>query len=81
MARDAALAGVELAADDAVFAEGPADLLADLADGAVRVELLADGAAGGDNAWVLWGVRWVGQGGKYMGGWRGVGRGMGKGDG
>jgi hypothetical protein len=48
MARNARLAGVELAADNAVFAKGAADLLADLADGAVRVELLADGAAGGD---------------------------------
>ena len=38
MSRDTVLARVELASDDAVLAEGPADLLADLANVAVGVD-------------------------------------------
>jgi hypothetical protein len=48
MSRDTVLAGIELRADDTVLAEGPADSLADRANSAVGVELLADCAGGGD---------------------------------
>ena len=48
MSRDTVLARIELGADNAVLAEGPANSLTDGADGAVGVELLADCAGGGD---------------------------------
>jgi hypothetical protein len=44
MSCDTVLTRVELRANHAVLAEGSADLLADLADGSVGVELLANGA-------------------------------------
>jgi hypothetical protein len=47
------LARIELSTNYAVLAERATDGLADLANGAVRVELLADGAGGGDDGGVL----------------------------
>lgn len=57
MARDPVLARVELASNHPIFAQRAANLLADLADGAVGIELLADGAGGGDDGGVLGGIR------------------------
>jgi hypothetical protein len=51
---NAVLARIELSSNDAVLAERTANSLANLANGAVRVELLADGAGGGDYGGVLW---------------------------
>lgn len=53
MSRDTVLARIELGTDNTILAEGPADSLADGADGAVGVELLADCAGGGDYRRVL----------------------------
>jgi hypothetical protein len=46
MSRNAILTRIKLTANHSVFAERPTDFLADLADCAVGVELLADGAGG-----------------------------------
>lgn len=48
MSRDTVLTRIELGANDAVLTEGPANSLANGADGAVGVELLTDYAGGGD---------------------------------
>lgn len=53
MSRNAVFARVELASNQAILAEGAADLLANLSDGTLGVELLADGAGGGDDRRVL----------------------------
>jgi hypothetical protein len=58
MSRDAVLTRIELRSNDAVLAEGPADSLANGTNGAVRVELLADCAGGGNDRRVLmWRIR------------------------
>lgn len=49
MSRDPLLAGVELRADNPVLAQRTPDLLAHLADGPARVEVLADSALRGDD--------------------------------
>jgi hypothetical protein len=48
MSCNTVLARVELAANNTVLAEGATDSLTDGTDGAVGVELLANGAGGGD---------------------------------
>jgi hypothetical protein len=53
MSSNAILTRIELASNDTVLAEGPADSLADLADCAVWVELLSDRACGGNHGGVL----------------------------
>jgi len=53
MSRDTVLARIELGANNTVLAEGTAHSLADGANGAVGVELLADCAGRGDHRRVL----------------------------
>lgn len=53
MSRDPLLAGVELRTDHPLLAQRTPDLLAHLADGPLRVEVLADGALRGDDRGVL----------------------------
>jgi hypothetical protein len=53
MSSDAILARVELRTDYAMRAQRPPYLLSYPANGAVRIEGLADGTLGGDDRWVL----------------------------
>jgi hypothetical protein len=48
MSCNAILTRIKLTANNSVFAEWSTDFLANLADCAIGVELLADGAGGGD---------------------------------
>lgn len=53
MSRNTILACVELAANESVFGKRTTDFFADLANGAVGVELFSYCAGGGDDGWVL----------------------------
>jgi len=54
MSRNPILSSIELAPNHTVFTKGAADRLGDLAQCAVRVELLADCAGGGEDGGVLY---------------------------
>jgi hypothetical protein len=53
MSRNPILTRIKLASNDSVFAERSTNFLANLTNRAVRVELLSNGACGGDDAGVL----------------------------